>query len=31
MSKKDFNQNDKVPFSSTLMVRDSCLCLHVRR
>src|SRR5690606_13741064 len=31
MSKKDFNQYDKVPFSSTLMVRDSCLCLHVRR
>ncbi|MAZ33147.1 MAG: MarR family transcriptional regulator [Thalassospira sp.] len=31
MSKKDFNQSDKVPFSSTLMVRDSCLCLHVRR
>lgn len=31
MSKKHFNQNDKVPFSSTLMVRDSCLCLHVRR
>ncbi len=31
MSKKDFNQNDKVPFSSTLIVRDSCLCLHVRR
>jgi len=31
MSKKDFNQNDKVPFSSTLRVRDSCLCLNVRR
>lgn len=32
MSKKDFNQNDQtVPFADTLMVRDSCLCLHVRR
>lgn len=32
MSKKDFNHNDQtVPFADTLMVRDSCLCLHVRR
>ncbi|MEQ8389931.1 MAG: MarR family winged helix-turn-helix transcriptional regulator [Thalassospira sp.] len=32
MSKKDFNHSDqKVPFTDTLMVRDSCLCLHVRR
>ena len=32
MSKKDFNHNDRpVPFADTLMVRDSCLCLHVRR
>ncbi|MDP2699279.1 MarR family winged helix-turn-helix transcriptional regulator [Thalassospira sp.] len=31
MSKKDFNQNDSIPFATTLLVRDSCLCLHVRR
>ncbi|WP_033070285.1 MarR family winged helix-turn-helix transcriptional regulator [Thalassospira australica] len=32
MSKKDFNQNDQtVPYADTIMVRDSCLCLHVRR
>ncbi|WP_288350321.1 MarR family transcriptional regulator [uncultured Thalassospira sp.] len=32
MSKKEFNHNDQtVPFANTLMVRDSCLCLHVRR
>ncbi|PKR49998.1 MarR family winged helix-turn-helix transcriptional regulator [Thalassospira povalilytica] len=32
MSKKEFNHNDHtVPFANTLMVRDSCLCLHVRR
>lgn len=32
MSKKDFNHNDQtVPFTDTIMVRDSCLCLHVRR
>lgn len=32
MSKKDFNQGDhSIPFTDTLMVRDSCLCLHIRR
>lgn len=32
MSKKYFNQNDQtVPYADTIMVRDSCLCLHVRR
>ncbi len=32
MSKKEFNHNDQtVPFANSLMVRDSCLCLHVRR
>ncbi|MFV1849461.1 MAG: MarR family winged helix-turn-helix transcriptional regulator [Thalassospira sp.] len=32
MSKEDFNHSDqKVPFADTIMVRDSCLCLHVRR
>lgn len=32
MSKKEFNHNDQTaPFANTLMVRDSCLCLHVRR
>ncbi len=32
MSKKDFNHSDQtVPFTDTIMVRDSCLCLHVRR
>lgn len=32
MSKKDFNHNDQtVPYADTIMVRDSCLCLHVRR
>jgi len=32
MSKKDFNHSDQtVPFADTIMVRDSCLCLHVRR
>ncbi|KJE33604.1 MarR family transcriptional regulator [Thalassospira sp. HJ] len=32
MSKEDFNHNDQtVPFADTIMVRDSCLCLHVRR
>ncbi|MFH1805739.1 MAG: MarR family transcriptional regulator [Pseudomonadota bacterium] len=31
MSKKDFNRNDSIPFATTLLVRDSCLCLHVRR
>ncbi|WP_296989818.1 MarR family winged helix-turn-helix transcriptional regulator [Thalassospira sp. UBA1131] len=32
MSKKDFNHSDQiVPYADTIMVRDSCLCLHVRR
>lgn len=32
MSKRDFNHNDQtVPFTDTILVRDSCLCLHVRR
>ncbi|MBP3125509.1 MarR family winged helix-turn-helix transcriptional regulator [Thalassospira sp. ER-Se-21-Dark] len=32
MSKKYFNHSDQiVPYADTIMVRDSCLCLHVRR
>jgi DNA-binding MarR family transcriptional regulator len=29
---KDFNEvSNQVPFSTTLLVRDKCLCLHVQR